>query len=145
MLKKSAPVFLYLYEDHSENPIKYAAIRIVSIVRLVTVRMYPGILYALSLLCSPLVFILFTLPAKILKKFKGTKKLSESMPFNFGDSLFSLAGDLYDRFAAPIEHRFSREQVKNLFEKRGFSGINITRLTATSGWVAWGYKKDKND
>jgi len=80
--------------------------------------------------------------SKILRKVKFTKKISEEMPFNFGDSPFSLAGDLYDRFGAPVEQRFSRKEVNNMFEKCGFSGINITRLIATAGWVTWGRKKD---
>ncbi len=144
VIRKGSPFFLYLYEDHSENPVKYIAVKITNIMRMVTVKIHPRILYAFSLLCSPFIFIFFTCPSKILKKFKFTEKLSERIPFNFGNSPFSLAGDLYDRFGAPIEHRFSRKEVNNMFEKYGFSGINITRLIATAGWVAWGYKKDKD-
>jgi len=42
------------------------------------------------------------------------------MPFDFGTGLFSLRGDLYDRFNAPIEHRFRARQAKDLFVKSGF-------------------------
>lgn len=142
VIRKGAPAFLYLYEDHSENPVKYIAVKIISSMRMVTVKIHPRILYALALLCSPFIFVFFACPSKILRKFKFAKKISEEIPFNFGNSPFSLAGDLYDRFGAPVEQRFNRKEVNNMFEKCGFSGINITRLTATAGWVAWGYKKD---
>src|SRR3989338_1232571 len=117
VIRKGAPAFLYLYEDHSENPVKYIAVKIISIVRRTTIKINSKILYALSLLCSPIVFVFFAYPSKILKKFKFTEKLSEKMPFNFGSSPFSLTGDLYDRFGAPVEHRFSRKEVYNMLEK----------------------------
>lgn len=142
VIGEKASAYLYLYEDHSENTVKYIAVKIISVMRKITVKIPARMLYGLSLLCSPFIFIFFTCPAKILGKSRFTKRLSEKIPFNFGDSPFSLAGDLYDRFGAPVEYRFSRREVNNMFEKCGFSGINITRLIATAGWVAWGYKKD---
>jgi hypothetical protein len=64
------------------------------------------------------------------------------MPFNFAGTPFSLSGDLYDRFSVPIEYRFSRSELYDLFEKFGFFNIAITRLKNSAGWVAWGYKSD---
>ncbi len=140
VLKKDSPAFLYLYEDHLENPIKFAALKIVSAIRAITVRMPPKALYILSCMMSPVVFLIFTVPAKILGKFKATKGIAEHMPFNFGTGPFSLRGDLYDRFGAPIEYRFSRKGMDALFAECGFSNIHITRLHDTAGWVSWGYK-----
>lgn len=141
ILKKNSPVFLYLYEDHSENRVKYIAVRIIAKLRRITARIPPKIIYLLSWLSSPFVFIIFSFPAKVLRKFKATQHFSKKIPFNFGTSLFSLRGDLYDRFSAPIEHRFNRQQVYSLFIKCGFQKINITRLNDAAGWVTWGYKK----
>lgn len=140
VLKKGCPAFLYLYEDHSENLIKYALLRLVTAVRRITTRMPKKVLYALSWMLSPLVFIMFTVPAKIMKNFKTTKDIASKMPFNFGTGPFSLRGDLYDRFGAPIEYRFSRRGTNDLFMECGFSDVHITRLRDTAGWVAWGYK-----
>ncbi len=140
ILKRKSPSFLYLYEDHSENIIKFIAIKIISAIRMITTKAPCKLLYTLSLLMSPFVFLFFSLPAKVLKKFESTAEFAEKMPFNFGNSFFSLTGDLYDRFGAPIEYRFSRKEVRELFERCHFSNISITRLKATAGWVAWGYK-----
>lgn len=142
VIRDKASVYLYLYEDHSENFIKYTAIMITNIIRKLTVRMPPKVLFALCILLSPVVFILFTFPAKILKRFKQTEGLAKKIPFNFGSSFFSLKGDLYDRFGAPIEYRFSRKGVVDMLESCNFTNINIIRLKEAAGWVAWGRKKN---
>lgn len=140
VLKKDSPAFLYLYEDHSENLVKYCAIKIVSSVRFITTRIPSKVIYCLAWIGSPFIFIIFTLPSKILRKFRPTKHIAEQVPFNFGTGLFSLQGDLYDRFGAPIEHRFSRQGLYSIFSECGFSRIRITRLKDTAGWVVWGHK-----
>lgn len=140
VVKKDAPAYLYLYEDHSENLTKYLALKLVKGIRMITVKIPSRILYILSFLASPFVIIFFTYPHRILKKFKSTRALSESVPFNFGTHLFSLTGDLYDRFGAPIEHRFGRQEIFNLLKRNGFVNISVDRMRSTAGWVVWGYK-----
>jgi ubiquinone/menaquinone biosynthesis C-methylase UbiE len=144
ILKDGSPVFLYLYEDHSEDRIKYWSIKIINMVRKITTKLSAPFLYMICFLLSPVIILFFTYPSKIMKKFKPLHPLAEKVPFNFGTHFFSLAGDLYDRFAAPIEHRFSREEVLELFKKSGFSSIKIEKMPAVAGWVTWGYK-GKND
>lgn len=141
ILKKESPVFLYLYEDHSENVIKYVAVKIIRALRKVTIEIPPRLLYVLCSLFSPFVFLIFSLPAKILMKFNVTRNLAKVMPFNFGRSPFSLGPDLYDRFSTPIEHRFSRREVYDILMRSGFYNIHITRLKISAGWVVWGYRK----
>lgn len=117
VLKKKSPVFLYLYEDHSENTVKYVAIKLINFLRKITIKIPPKILYGLSFIASPFIFILFSCPSRILKKFEFTKEFAGKIPFNFGNSPFSLQGDLYDRFGAPIEYRFSRGEIYEIFDK----------------------------
>lgn len=141
ILRNNSPAFLYLYEDHSESPVKYIAIRMISAIRYFTISIPQKVLYGLSWMFSPLVYVIFTLPSKILRISRKTERLSEKIPFNFGKDLFSLRGDLYDRFSAPVEHRFSSKKIRSLLEECGFKDINIGRLKGISGWVVWGYKK----
>lgn len=142
VIKNSAPAYLYLYEDHSENRTKCLSLKLINLLRQVTVRIPPRILYFISFFFSPFVVMFFTFPARILRSCKCTRKISESIPFNFGTHLFSVAGDLYDRFGAPIEHRFSRKGVIALLERNGFINISISRMRSVAGWVAWGYKRN---
>jgi len=139
-LKKGAPVFLYLYEDHSENRIKYYTLKLVTVLRKFTVKIPPKILYGISYLISPIMVILFSYPARIFNRFRILKPLSEKMPFNFGTHLFSLVGSLYDRFSVPIENRFSRQEAFDLLSKNKFTKVKINRLRTKAGWVVWGHK-----
>jgi len=141
VLKENCPAFLYLYENHSENTIKRIAIKRITRLRKITVKIPPKILYALCWTSSPFIFILFSFPSKVLKLFRATRGLADKFPFNFGTHPFSLCGDLYDRFRAPIEYRFSKHGLHELLRICGLSDINITRLKGKAGWVAWGYKK----
>ncbi len=140
VLKGGKKVFLYLYEDHADNPFKIYPLKVVTAIRKTTCRLNNKVLYFFCLLASPAVFLIFSLPARALGRFKATKKLAESLPFNFAKGPFSLAGDLYDRFGAPIELRFSREELSKLLENSGFSDIQFTKLKATAGLVAWASK-----
>ncbi|MFH1508144.1 MAG: class I SAM-dependent methyltransferase [Candidatus Omnitrophota bacterium] len=140
VIKTGAPVFIYLYEDHSQNPIKHEIIRAVSFVRRITTNIHPFFLYFLSFLFSPLAVIFFSYPSWIMRRFRATARIADKMPFNFGTHPFSVAGDLYDRFSAPIEYRFSKSGMRELFAQIGFTDIKIGRLKSKAGWVAWGFK-----
>ena len=140
ILKKNSPLFVYLYEDHSGNFIKYIIIKIIAGLRTVTVNIPAPVLYMSCIVFSPIVFIFFSLPAKLMKKFKYTRRFADKMPFNFGTTLFSLQADLFDRFSAPIEHRFNIQEVCDLFCNNGFCNVCVTKLKSSAGWVAWGYK-----
>lgn len=144
VIKSGAPVFLYLYEDHSENIFKNFMLKLVTAARRITVKLPPKALFALSCVLSPVVYLAFTVPANIFKHFKATYPLYEKMPFNFARAPFSLRGDIYDRLSAPTEYRFSRPELQRTLERNNVTGVVITRLKATAGWVAWGFKKGPN-
>jgi len=101
VLKPNAPVFTYFYESHTG--LKFLAIKLISLIRIVTTRLPPEVLF------------------KICRRFK-------------------LWGDLYDRFATPIEHRYSKTQIYDLFKKCNYRDIKITKLIGSAGWVVWARK-----
>jgi hypothetical protein len=98
------------------------------------------LLSGLCLLLSPVVFVGFSVPARIMGWFRRTRPLAEKMPFNFGTSLFSLHGDLVDRFGAPIEVRYSRDGLAALLTACNLVDIGITKFRIAAGWVARGVK-----
>jgi len=140
VLKVNRPAFLYLYESHADNTAKRLSVKATAVIRKFTVRIPPKVMYIMSLAASPVVVVLFTYPAKIFKRFKKTYWIYEAMPFNFGSSPFSLAGDIYDRFATPVEIRFGKDDLANFLKECSFANIKITRLNATAGWVVTAYK-----
>jgi len=141
VLKKGGASFLYLYEDHRGNLLKHIAVRLITMIRKVTVKIPPRALYLFACAISPVTVLLFSYPAKIFKRYKSTYHLYEKMPFNFGTSPLSLRADLYDRLAAPVEVRFSRKALYEVFSESGFSDIRVTKLRATAGWVVCAYRK----
>lgn len=138
VLKRSAPAYLYLYESHAERPIKYYAVRIIRLIRGITIFIPKRLLYIASMALSPFCYVFFTLPSCFLMRFQLTQKLGQAFPFAFAKGPFSLTGDLYDRLGAPLEHRFSREQVIHLMRRCGFQNVRIGRIPAVAGWVVWG-------
>jgi len=144
VLKPKSPIFIYLYEDFSGSFLKRNLIKVVSIIRKITVKLSPSVIYKLTYLFAPFLFLFFSCPAKIFKKFKFTYRWYEKTPFNYGTGLFSLRDDLYDRFAAPIENRFNKKMLHEALNDCEFKHIKVTRLKAISGLVAWAYKEDSN-
>jgi ubiquinone/menaquinone biosynthesis C-methylase UbiE len=140
VLKASGRVSVYLYEDHAGNPWKSIPLKVVTALRTMTLKLNTKVLSGLCYLLSPFVVLLFSIPARIMRQFEQTRKLADQMAFNFGTSLFSVHGDLLDRFGAPIEIRYSRDGVVRLFQVGGFPEIRITKLRTAAGWVAIGFK-----
>lgn len=140
VLKDGGGISLYLYEDHADNPWKAVPLKLITALRLVTTRMNPRLLSGLCYLLSPFVVIAFSIPARIFNGFERTRPLAAKMPFNFGTSLFSVHGDLVDRFGAPVEVRYSRESLFALFKACRLQETHVTKIRTLAGWVARGIK-----
>ena len=137
VLKPGGLLAIYLYEDFSERTgVERALLRGVNQLRRATVPLPPKVLYGLCRLGSPVVFVCLTLPARLLARL-GQPALSRRIPYHHGAGPFSLAGDLYDRFAAPIEQRYSRSQIEQWLQRAGLEQVDVA---AMRGWVAWGRK-----
>jgi len=135
VLKTFGRVALYLYEDHADNLWKAIPLKAVTVLRVLTVKLHPQVLSGLCYLLSPFVVLMFSIPARIMMHFRGTRKLAERMPFNFGTSLFSVQADLLDRLGAPIEERFSQADVETLLKHGGVTKQRICKLKDIAGWA----------
>jgi hypothetical protein len=83
------------------------------------------------------VFTLFTLPAILGRRFKRLATLTDNLPFRHGTGPFSLIGDLYDRFSAPVEYRYSREGSAAFFCAAGLEQVTVA---PERGWMVTGIK-----
>lgn len=102
---------LYLYENHEDNRIKFCVLKVVTCLRRVTLLLPPRLLYLLCRIVSPVVYLLFSVPARLLRRSRRMKSVTDKIPFNFGRAPFDLAGDLFDRFGTPIEKRYGRAEL----------------------------------
>jgi SAM-dependent methyltransferase len=136
--RDGATVAIYVYEDFSRRALAMrVGLRSVNTVRGITTRVSPRLLFALCRVASPVVYATFTVPHLLLRNVPGLRAVAGALPFRHAAGPFSLAGDLYDRFSAPIELRFNREGTAALL---GNAGLVDIRTGYERGWVAAGLK-----
>ena len=136
--KPGGRVAIYLYEDFIEREALWRwLLTLTNSLRAVTVRLPRPLLYALCLAAAPMTFVGFTLPHRFLRAFTATRAFAQTIPFRHAPSPFSLAADLYDRFATPIERRFTRDKALALCARGGLSALSIARAR---GWMVTGTK-----
>jgi SAM-dependent methyltransferase len=131
-------VAIYVYEDFATRAWALrAGLRAVNSVRRVTTRLPPRLLFDCCRAASPVVYTMFALPHRLLRHVPGLRPVAGALPFRHATGPFSLGGDLYDRFSAPVELRFSREGTARLLRDAGLVDV---RTGYERGWVAVGMK-----
>jgi SAM-dependent methyltransferase len=132
--RRGGTIALYVYEDFATRAAAMrVGLRAVNSVRGLTTRLSPRLLFGLCRASSPLVYAAFTVPHRLLRHVPGLRTFARAMPFRHATGPFSLAGDLYDRFSAPIELRFSREGTADLLQSAGLVDV---RTSYERGWIA---------
>lgn len=140
-LKPGAPLVTYLYERFDDRSAwARALLDLVACVRRVTSRLPPRVLHALCWLMVPFVWTMFALPARLLQ-FAGASA-ADRVPFSHTVRWPVLAADLYDRFAPPVEHRFTEARIRELYARCGLERVEVRRY---HGWVSWGYRAASSD
>ncbi|MBI4240093.1 MAG: methyltransferase domain-containing protein [Candidatus Rokubacteria bacterium] len=135
--KPGGRIVTYVYEDFSHSRLGSRLVAMEHAVRRMASRLPPGMLYTLCVLAAPLVFLGFTLPARVLRRLAITRPLAERLPFRHALTPRSLIGDLYDRFV-PVCYRFSREAIVGLYRDLGLAEVGTVRRR---GWITWGCKR----
>lgn len=129
---------VYVYEDFSDrSALERWALKAVNFLRGVTTRVPPVVLHGLCLIGMPLILLGCTLPYQIFKRLPPTRRLAERIPYRHTANPTTLVADLYDRFAPPIEKRFSQGQVLAWFQAEGLKDVEVINCR---GWIAWGRK-----
>jgi SAM-dependent methyltransferase len=136
--KPGARIAAYLYEDFSERSgfLRWS-LAAANTLRTITTQMPNRVLYNLCRLASPLVYMLFTVPAALGRRVRVLAPLANSVPFRHGSGPFSLVGDLYDRFSAPVEFRYSRKSAGAFFLDGGLERVTVAE---ERGWMVSGVK-----
>ena len=131
--RPDASIAIYLYEDVVERSrLLHAALSAANLLRIVTTRLSPAALMRLCRMASPVVFLLCAVPYRVLKRVPAARGIAESIPFRHARRPFGLSGDLYDRFGAPIEFRYTRAGAAALLED---AGLRVTAVGNDRGWM----------
>ena len=138
VVKPGAKVVAYLYEDFSErSTLLRWSLKAANTARAVTTQLPNRILFNLCRVASPFVYALFTVPAILGRRVAVLAPLANNLPFRHGTGPFSLVGDLYDRFSAPVEFRYSRKSSGTFFSEAGLEQVNVAD---ERGWMVSGIK-----
>lgn len=138
VVKPGARVAVYLYEDFSDRAIGWRwLLAAANQFRRITPHLSHRVLYLLCQAASPLIYALFTIPFRILRRIPGLASIVTGFPFRHATGPLSLVGDLYDRFSAPVEWRFSRAQAIALFQDVGLQNVTTAK---DRGWMVSGVK-----
>jgi uncharacterized protein YbaR (Trm112 family) len=131
--KGDASVAVYLYEDFVErSPALRVMLATANAGRALTTRLSPAALMRWCRVASPIVFVLCVVPYQVLRRFPPTRRLAESIPFRHARTPFGMSGDLYDRFGAPVEYRYTRAEAAAFLER---AGLIVTAVGNDRGWM----------
>ena len=137
VVKTGGRVVVYVYEDFAERSFFWRwLLALGNLPRLLTTRLPHSLLFRMCQIGSPIVYLLFTLPSRLASSV-GLTPIGASFPFRHGTHPFSLAGDLYDRFSAPIEKRYSRQGAVEFLRAAGLEQVVVA---FERGWMVSGVK-----
>jgi uncharacterized protein YbaR (Trm112 family)/SAM-dependent methyltransferase len=117
-LRPGGKITIFLYKDFSDVPVKRFLLRQVNRLRRLTTRLPPRTLRWLSRLAAPVVLVLLTYPARLLRRL-GLSRLAQHIPYGTFPDLKGVASSLEDRFGAPFEFRFSLAELERWAAEEG--------------------------
>jgi SAM-dependent methyltransferase len=133
-LKPGGTLLIYVYEDFERRGWAWqAALKSVNAVRRPISTMSPAAIRRVCELIAPLVFVTCTLPSRY---FSWAKRFP--YPATQNPTMKSLVPDLYDRFAAPVEERYSEAGARALVEQ---AGCMVKASAYLRGWAVWAEKR----
>ncbi len=136
--KSGGRIAAYLYEDFSDRSFVWRwLLKVANAMRRATTQLPPRLLYRCCQVGAPVVYLLFVVPCQLFRRVPGGQRIASGMPFRHARGPFSLAADLYDRFSAPVEWRYSRAGALALFRE---AGLEETTIAYERGWMIAGTK-----
>lgn len=128
-------VYLY-YSLENRTPAHRLLLRAVTLLRRATVRLPHSGLRALAAILAALFAAFLVWPARLLERC-GLKRAARALPLSQYAPLEwrILYNDTVDRFGAPLEKRFSRAQIRDLFRRAGLRDPVIPE--SFPHWHAW--------
>jgi SAM-dependent methyltransferase len=114
-----------------------SVLRLVTAARRVTTRMPRPLLRALSYPIAATLFAMFVLPFRISRRAPRFERVASSLPLKaYADYPLSVCvNDQFDRFSAPIEWRFTANDVEAMLKDSGLVEILVLE---NHGWIGSG-------
>ena len=112
---------------------------LVTAVRKVTVRLPHRLLHVLCYPLAAALLVAAVAPYRALSRRPRSRRLANGLPLKtYADYPFSvLVNDQFDRFSAPLERRYTAEEVRDEFAAAGLDDVVVL---PNHGWVADGLR-----
>jgi SAM-dependent methyltransferase/uncharacterized protein YbaR (Trm112 family) len=138
-LRPGGEIQIYLYWKPEGQPLKSALLAGVAAMRKVTTRLPHSVVHALSYPAAVAAFAFFVWPYRALKRIPRLEHLAERIPMKqYASFPFRVCvNDQLDRLSAPIEKRYTRQEVADWFDRAGLECLSVN---ANYGWVGTGRK-----
>jgi SAM-dependent methyltransferase/uncharacterized protein YbaR (Trm112 family) len=121
-LKPDGSLLIYLYYALDNRPLFHRLLlRVVTLVRLGTSCLSKPLMHWLSRLIGVTVYWPLARLSRLLER-RGAESAARQIPLAFyrNHSLRLMIADAFDRFATPIEKRYSRRQIRDWLARYGF-------------------------
>jgi SAM-dependent methyltransferase len=139
MLKPGAPFLAYLYYAFDNRPAHYRLLWSLSdLMRRFVCRLPPGPKHLLTNSIALLVYLPLARAAKWVER-AGLDVSSFPLSHYRHHSFYTMLTDSRDRFGTPLEQRFTRRQIKEMFEAAGLEQVQFSEQAPY--WCAVGRKK----
>jgi 2-polyprenyl-3-methyl-5-hydroxy-6-metoxy-1,4-benzoquinol methylase len=137
-VKPGGWIHIYLYWRPENQPVKRALLSMVTATRRITTRIPHRLLYGLSFPAAAIAFAGFVWPYQLLLA-AGLNGVAERMPMKqYAKYPFRVCvNDQFDRLSAPIEFRYTRDEVEAWMRRAGLEDIVVR---PNYGWCATGRK-----
>ena len=138
-LKPSGEIQIYLYWRPEHQPLKQAMLSCITAARKVTTRLPHQLLYALAYPAAAAAFLFLVWPYRLLKSLPGFRAIADKMPMKqYANFPFRVCvNDQLDRFSAPIEHRYTKQDVSDWLAR---ARLTEAEVSPAYGWVGTGRK-----
>jgi len=136
-------VHIYLYWI-PERSGQRRMLRAVTAVRRLTVHMDHRLLHILCYPVAASLLIGFVLPHRLGRRRPRMRRVTDALPLKiYADYPFAvLVNDQFDRFSAPLERRYTRDEVNGMLVRAGLEDIQVL---PNAGWVADGRRPALRD
>jgi SAM-dependent methyltransferase len=144
-LRSGGTLHVYLYWALEDAPAwKHSALALITTFRCLSVRLPYPLLEKLAWFVAVVGYLSFSLPYRYLSRWPTTHPLVKDFPLQryAKDGFRVCYNDQFDRLSAPLERRFTRSQVLELFARAGLVDV---RIEPHYGWLACGRKLEKTE
>jgi SAM-dependent methyltransferase len=130
---------IYLYHALEGEPVKQAILRAVNLTRKITTRLPHRVLLPLTTALGYGLYAGVVLPYKALSRVPATRAFAESLPLKSYAPypVRVIVNDQFDRFSAPIENRYRKDEVEGWLSR---AGLTAPHVLGGAGWRAVGVK-----